>query len=118
MNYKSAIESLWTGKMTVIVRKQIKNDITKKMEFIEQSIYNDLPCRLSFSNISTTENNIGAAEKTQEIKVFCDSLKDIPAGCKIRITQNNRTTEYTQSGEPAYYTNHQEIPLKLFERWA
>lgn len=118
MSIKSALQSLWVGRMDVIIREQIKNAQTKRNEFVEKIIIENEPCRLSFSGISTTDNTVGAAETGQEVKIFCDTSIDIPAGAKIVVTQNNLVTEYEKSGVPAYYSNHQEIPLKLFERWA
>lgn len=115
---KKALRSLWVGKMNVITREQIKNETTKQNEFVEKVIFEDEPCRLSYINKPNTENNVGAAETDQTAKIFCDTTLDIPAGAKIVITQNNRVIEYTQSGKPAFYTYHQEIPVKLFERWA
>lgn len=117
-NYERALQSLWKGKMTVIIRTQTKNETTKQNEFSETVLFENEPCRLSFSSITPTENSVGAAETAQSVKVFCSQTLDIPAGSKLVIEQNGRVSEYSKSGEPAVYTYHQEIPLKLFERWA
>lgn len=118
MGIKSAIESLWIGRMKVITRQQTKNSLTKQNEFVEKVIFENEPCRLSFSNITSTTNTVGAAEIEQTTKLFCSPTLHIPEGSKIVITQNNRISEHTQSGKPAVYTHHQEIVLKPFERWA
>lgn len=118
MSIQTAIQSLWNDTMTVTIREQTKNAITKKNEFVERDICVDVPCRLSYKDISNTGNTIGAAEMYQVVKLFCASDLSIPPGSKISVTRGGNTIDYTQSGQPAFYTYHQEIPLQLFERWA
>lgn len=115
--YDAALRRLWVGKLTVIVREVTKNPDTMITEFTEKEIIANEPCRLSFSSVTPTQNTVGAAEKPQETKVFCAAALDIPAGSKLVIEQNGRVAAYSKSGEAAHYTYHQEIPLKLFERW-
>ena len=40
------------------------------------------------------------------------------ASAEITVEPINKTFIYKASGEPGVYTNHQEIPLVLFEGWA
>ena len=51
-------------------------------------------------------------------KLFISPEVEIKPGSKIVVTQNGVTTEFSNSGKPAIYTNHQEIMLKLFEDYA
>ena len=53
--------------------------------------------------------------KHQTIKLFISPLVNVPAGSKITVTQNNQIQVYKASGQPAVYTNHQEIELELFD---
>lgn len=118
MNAGKALMSLWTGRMTVTVREQVKNEETKQMEFAEKNVIENAPCRLSYSAAAPVRDSGGAPEIGQTVKIFCAPAPDIPEGSKIVIEQNGRTAAYKRSGTPAVYTNHQEITLELFERWA
>ena len=66
-------------------------------------------------------NNVSSKErdrfyvKYQTIKLFISPLVNVPPGSKITVTQNNQTQVYKSSGQPAVYTNHQEIELELFD---
>ena len=118
--YKEALQSLWEGICIVYMRKpsDIPDPNTGRTVFSEEAIAENVPCRLSFSNITETSPDSGAARVMQTVKLFLDPDVLVPAGSKIVVTQNGVTGTYSQSGEPALYTHHKEIPLKLFERWA
>ena len=76
------------------------------------------PCRLSFSSISSTTEQDSAPLIQQSVKLFVSKTVEIPAGSKIVVTQEGRTTAYARSGEPAVYSCHQEIPLVPFKEYA
>lgn len=116
--YKNALEMLWRGLCTIVVREEKQNETNKRTEFEERELYTNQPCKLSFTTIKQTDEYNNVAEVTQIVKLFISNEIDIPAGSKIIVTQNGRTTTYRRSGEPAVYTYHQEVPLELFERWA
>ena len=118
MEIERAIKSLWVGRMKVIVKEPVPNTLTKKTSFQEKTIIENEPCRLSFLSTAITEDTTGAAEIGQSNKIFCDTSLDIPPGSKIIIEHNHRIKAYERSGEPAFYTYHQEIPVKPFVRWA
>ena len=117
---RTAIQSLWHGLCTVYVKSQdaTPDPATGRTRFTEEAVEIDVPCRLSFSNITEAVPDSGAAKVTQTVKLFLDPAITLPPGSKLVVTQNGNTGEYAQSGEPAVYQNHKEIPLKLFERWA
>lgn len=117
-NTKKAIESLYLGVCTVYIREKYLDPLTKQTNFTETAIITDQPCRLSYSRISPNTETDRVSQQHQVIKLFIDSSLDIPAGCKIIVTQNNKTQAYKSSGVPAVYRYHQEIELEIFERWA
>lgn len=117
-NYRKAIEKLYTGSMSVIERRAIKDDITKLTNFEEVTIVENEPCRLSFSSSGVNENISGAYNVAQEIKVFCAPELDIKPGAKLIITQNNVTNSYIHTGKSMVYSNHKELSLELFKEWA
>lgn len=117
---RAALQSLWRGICTVYVKSPdpTPDPATGRTRFTEQAVAVDVPCRLSFSNITETVPDSGASKVMQTVKLFLDPTVELPPGSKLAVTQNGVTTEYAQSGEPAIYTCHKEVPLKLFERWA
>lgn len=116
--HKKALQMLWKGTCSVFIREERLNPITKRTEFEEVCIYENQPCKLSFERLTTTTENSNAALITQGAKLFLSPTIEIPPGSKITVTQNGKTTDYERSGEPAIYTNHQEVPLELFRGWA
>ena len=115
---QSAIEKLYNGVCTITEHQQYFDEETKQTKFREVDIIKDEPCHLSFSSTNPTYFATGAFSLTQNVKLFINPLLVIPPGCKITVTQNNRTTAYKQSGEPAVFPSHQELSLELFRQWA
>lgn len=115
---RNALESLWKGSCTIWIRQEAQNPTNKRIEFTEAAVYEDQPCKLSIETITTTNENYNAASVTQKVKLFIAPEVNIPAGSKITVTQNGKTADYEKSGEPAMYSNHQEISLDLFKGWS
>lgn len=107
------IEQLYTGNCTVSEYHDVTDPITKITKKQEAVVLTDQRCRLSFKNIPSASNGT----VSQSIKLFVSPDITIKPGSKIVITQNGVTASYTRSGEPAIYTNHQEISLELFKGW-
>lgn len=114
---QKAIESLYDGKCTVYEYQSIKDPITKITKKEPVPVLMDQPCRLSISNVTSAEAGT-AASISQAAKLFISANISIKPGSKISVTQNGITTEYQRSGQPAQYSNHQEISLDLFKGWA
>ena len=116
--YVQAIKSLWQGLCTVTVRQNTTSQSTGRTTVTEVNTYVDQPCRISFETVQTPETTDHASRTEQHIKLFIDPAVAIPPGSKITVTQNGVTGVYEQSGVPAVYTGHKEIPLELFKGWA
>lgn len=115
---RKAIESLYIGVCSVVERKSIKDPITHITKQVEVTVLANQSCKLSFDRIATTSQTDAAGIVVQTAKLFIAPEIDIKPGSKIVVTQHGRTEAYTRSGQPAYFTSHQEIQLELFERWA
>ena len=119
--HRKAIELLYEDTCTIIETNQMANKnthITEQQEFIS---YKDLPCRISFSDYSEADNATEAklaTEKRQKIVLFIAPEVQIKPGSKIRVARLGRITDYSYAGVAAIYNTHQEVILKLFERWA
>lgn len=115
---RKAIESLYDGKCTITEHQKVKKE-NKSTGFQDVVVLEDVPCRLSFKTINhTNQTDTAASAVVQITKVFLAPDIQVKPGSKLTITQNDVTTEYKSSGEPAFYSTHQEIVLELFKGWA
>lgn len=114
---RKAIERLYDGTCTVTVHQEYEKD-NGSTGFKDEVVLKDEPCHLSKQNISSTKEGEVAATISQVTKLFTSPTVNIPTGSKITVTQNGKTTDYKQSGEPMVYATHQEIILELFDRWS
>lgn len=117
VNVRKAIESLYDGKCTVTVRQEYTKD-NGSTGFTDVVVFEDEPCRLSFSNTSSTNESEVAASVSQVTELFIRPDVDIPPGSKITVTQNSETVDYAKSGVKAKYDTHQQIVLQLWKRWS
>lgn len=114
---RTAIEMMYQGTCTVTEHQKVKKE-NKTTGFQDVIVLENQPCKLSFSNITTTNQTETAALVAQTAKVLIAPEIQIKPGSKLTITQNGVTTEYENSGEPALFNTHQEISLVLFKGWA
>ena len=114
---RKALERTYEGRATVYEYQSVRDPDTFLTDFKEVTVLEDQPCKLSFEKQTATDEN-HVATVSQGVKLFLSPDVSIKPGSKITVTQNGVTTEYSSSGVPAKYPTHQEIMLKLFERWA
>lgn len=115
---RKSIESLYSGRCDIIEHQKVKKE-NKSTGFEDVVVLENQPCRLSIKNINNTSpHGNGASAVVQSVKLFVSPDIVIKPGSKIIVTQNNVTTEYKNSGQPAFYSTHQEITLELFKGWA
>lgn len=111
--YSEALTSLWTGLATVTVLDNSLNASNGRTEKTERVLYTNQPCCVSHKTVNSVNPQNGAAVITQSAKLFISLDTDIPEGSKITVTQNGVTKTYVRSGNPAFYSAHQEIPVEL-----
>lgn len=114
---RKAIESLYDGKCTITEHQKVQKE-NKSTGFQDVIVQEEIPCRLSFKTVNNTNQTETAASIVQITKVFLAAEIQVKPGSKLTITQNGVTTDYKSSGEPAFYSTHQEIVLELFKGWA
>lgn len=117
MTARKAIESTYTGLLTVTEHGKVRNEQTKLTEFEDRLVLENQPCRLSFESVAPVQQSETVAAVSQTVKLFISPDVVIKPGSKLTVTQNGVTTDYTGSGIPAVYPTHQEIMLDLFRRW-
>lgn len=118
--HRRALERMWRDRCSIYVQAEYTDPDTNLTDFQETPLFEDQPCKLSFEQLTATDENHAAAV-AQGAKLFLTSDVEIPAGCKIvvrRFNQLEREFVFSQSGEAGVFTNHQEIPLTLWKGWA
>ena len=109
---RESIQSMWTGICNIFGFKNSKNKYGTVVSEVKE-LYKNIPCRLSFKNISQTEQTESVAKTSQVVKLFIAPEVYVPPGSVFEVTQNGVTRKYKHSGVSAVYTNHQEIILDV-----
>lgn len=109
---REAIQSMWTGVCNIFWFKNSKNKYGTVVSEVKE-LYKNIPCRLSFKNISQAEQTESVAKTSQVVKLFIAPEVYVPPGSIVEVTQNGVTRKYKHSGISAVYTNHQEIILDV-----
>ena len=112
---KNPLSILWTGKATIYEYQSVTDPTTYQTISKEVPVLVDEPCRLSYNHEQATNIQSGAAVVSQSITLFIRKDLVIKPGSVIEITQNGVTEKYKGSGQPAIYSNHQEIVLQIYE---
>lgn len=109
------LKKLWIGECTIYEYQTITHPNTYQSTQVLVPVIEDEPCRLSYNYEQATNIQSGAAVVSQSITLFIRPDLDIKPGSVIEITQHGKTEKFKGSGNPAVYTNHQEIILTLYE---
>ena len=113
--YRKAIESLYTGNAEVIIRNTTKGPVTKVSKSEENSVYENIPCRLSFATAQTIKEGRAVADENK-MTLFTSPEIDIKPNSKITVTQNGYTYILTNANKKSYAT-HNEYSCTEFLRW-
>lgn len=115
---KKALALLYEDSCTIYANMPVLDEATGITEYQETALHENVPCRISFGSAAAAVDDEIAPELQQPITLFLAPEVDVPAGCKISVTREGNTVNYSRSGEPSVYKTHQEIKLELFERYA
>lgn len=115
---KKALMLLYEDTCTIYANVPVLDEATGITEYLETALHENVPCRISFGGAAAAAADELAPEIQQQITLFLAPEVDVPAGCKISVTREGKTVDYSRSGEPSVYKTHQEIKLELFERYA
>jgi hypothetical protein len=110
---RKAIESRYKGLCTILEKKKVKDETTKSTALMDMAVLNNQPCRLSYSSSGAANQTDTVSNIEQAIKLFIAPEIKIAPGSKLRITQNDVTTDYISSGVPDVYETHQEVCLEI-----
>ena len=114
---REILESMYEDTCAVYEYLPAKEPGTKITRKEETLVCGEIPCKISFEDVSPASPGDGAAEQGTGIKLFLSPDIQIKAGSKLVVTHLGEDTAYSRSGTPGKYPSHQEIELKLFERW-
>lgn len=115
--HRSAIEALYEDTCTIYEYRAVAGDRGRLTSKREEPVVEAQPCKLSFNSTGATSLKDGANEKAVSVKLFMAPGIEVKPGSKIVVTHEGKDTAFSNSGVPAVYNTHQEIELKLFERW-
>lgn len=112
------LEKLWRDTCSIYNFEKVKDPKTKTTEFKEVLVQENIPCRISFQNISSTSETPSIAITNQVIKLFLSNKVEIKENSKIVVTRNGISKTYKASGIPAIYSVHQEVILVIDNKGA
>ncbi|MGE6602596.1 hypothetical protein ACQKEY_12800 [Lysinibacillus fusiformis] len=115
---RKALEMLWRGNCTVKAWQDAEDPVTHITKSQEVTLYENLKCKLSHKALTSAPSSGGPAIIAEQIKLSLGNEYKIPAGCKIIVTQDEVAEQYTRSGKPGIFMDHQEIVLELFKEYA
>lgn len=114
---KNALEILWTGTLKVVVVDRTEKDpVTKVEKPIEKTLYDEIPCHLSFKGTSlSTEYKTDSA--AAEMILFVGPDIRIPTNSKIIVKQSGETFRL-KNERLKPYKSHNEYEVTENESWS
>lgn len=113
--HRKATEMFYEHTCTIKGFESVKDPVSKVTKKQEVVLLENQPCRLSHSNVRSTDQTDSNASVQQVIKLFIAPEIIVKEGSRIFIEYEGRTTEFKHSGRPAVYPSHQEIILEVVE---
>ena len=107
------LQKLWRDTCSIYNFEKVKDPKTKTTEFKEILVQENISCRISFQNISSTNETPSIV-----IKLFLSNKVEIKENSKIVVTRNGISKTYKASGIPAIYSVHQEVILVIDNKGA
>ena len=117
VNQRKALELLWKDTCTIYGKEKTTDPKTKVTSFQEVPLAENVKCKLSFSTLpAASGDNVSTVSQT--VKLFLGNEVEVPTGSKIVVKRQGKTFTYCRSGEPGWFTHHQEVPLELWKERA
>lgn len=108
---RNLIEKNYRGKCTIIEKQKITK-ADHSTGFSDVTICENAPCKISFENITSSNETDSVNSISQIIKLFISPDLTIKPGSQVIVNQDNLHFTYQSTGIPAVYPTHQEILLK------
>ena len=110
---RNAIEGLYEGVARIYTYESKYDKKTHSMKSEEVVYAEDVPCRLSHSSKTSSNQTKNTNIAGEGISLYLSPDIVLEAGCKVDVMQNGVTRIYDCMGVSAVYSTHQEIRLKL-----
>lgn len=96
-----------------------EGNVTK---FRENKYISGMKCGISYRDKALMGDDAGADGDiymgvSKEMKLYLPVDVELKKGSKIILNLNGKEVCYKNSGEPAVYKTHQEVGIKLWDRW-
>lgn len=118
VNRIAILKRLWKDVCSVYVQEEHVNLNNKRTQFTETLLFENEPCKLSFESALPSDAAGNVSSVSQKVKLFIGNNVTIPEGSKVCVTRGDKVYTYKSSGIPSVFTEHQEIALEIFDRWA
>lgn len=115
--HRQAVESTYDGACNIYEWENITDPDTKITSQKEVMVFEDTPCRVSFTRVVPAYKQGEGAKQEQQVRLFLAPEITVKPGSKIVVTQNQVTETYKMSSLVAMYSSHQEIVLEAWEGW-
>ena len=110
---RKAFEKMYDSTCSVVVHEEYEKD-NGSTGFQDVITLENEPCKIQYTSVKAAEQGDAMATVSQEIRLFISPDVEILAGSSIIVNSVN----YAHSGVSAKYDTHQEIVLKLWDRWS
>lgn len=118
VNNRKSLEKLYTDICTVYGFEKVRNPETKRTGIEPVKKYENIPCRISFKNINSSQEGDSHSTVSQITVLFISHEISIKEGSIIEVTRQGQVLKFESSGIPALYPSHQEIVLKNYKEKA
>lgn len=112
---KAYAERFYNSTATITQFKPKSGDINNTSVVV---VAENVPCRVMYKSMTHAGESGTIGEITQVIRLYLSPEVVVKAGSRVLVTTNGVETAYACAGEPALYISHQEVELKLKDRWA
>lgn len=115
VNKRKSLEKLYDDTCNIYEFEKVKNLETKRFTSEPFLKFENIPCRISFKNISQAQEGTGFLAVSQVTVLFINSEISIKEGSLIEVIRQEKRMKYKCSGIPAIYSSHQEIILSTYK---
>lgn len=109
---RRALERLYSDTALIHTEEQSTMDPVTGRIIQQEATSGPYLCRLSYKSFPEARKGDGVASFSQTITLFIAPEVSVTAGSAVTVTHEGRALEFTASGVPAVYSDHQEIVLE------
>lgn len=109
---KNPLSLLWNDRCTVTTHSLVKNPETNITKAETVTLYEEIPCKLSFERLASAGEGLTAAV-AQGVRLFLPLEAAVPAGAAVAVTRPDGTVlRFRRAGEAGVFSRHREVLLE------